>query len=297
MVRALRIEYPGALYHITTRGNKQENIYLSDEDRILFLEILSHVCMRCNWVCYAYCLMSNHYHLLVETPHGNLSKGMQLLNGIYTQKFNRTHRRVGHVFQGRFKGILVEKDNYLLELSRYIVLNPVRARMVVSADDWVWSSYLSTINQSAKPSWLSTDYLLSLFGQNLLEAIKQYQQFVKEGMAVNAPWDNLKNQIYLGSNCFVDDLQKKIEQGKKLLYIPQSQYMPVKGSLKEYENKSSNRDECITLAYATGQFSLAEIGEHFGLHYSWVSRIVKKQNRNRTVEQKARPDPLGLEGK
>ncbi|MDR3502202.1 MAG: transposase, partial [Legionella sp.] len=107
-----------------------------------------------NWICYAYCLMSNHYHLLVETAQGNLSKGMQLLNGIYTQKFNRRHSRVGHVFQGRFKGILVEKDNYLLELSRYIVLNPVRARMVVSAEDWIWSSYQSTINQSPKPSWL-----------------------------------------------------------------------------------------------------------------------------------------------
>ncbi len=252
MVRALRIEYPGALYHITSRGNKQENIYLSDDDRILFLEIFSQICMRCHWICYAYCLMSNHYHLLVETPHGNLSKGMQLLNGIYTQKFNRTHSRVGHIFQGRFKGILVEKDNYLLELSRYIVLNPARVRMVVSAEDWIWSSYQLTVNASPKPSWLSTGYLLSLFSQNLLKAIKKYQQFVAEGMTANAPWNNLKNQIYLGSDSFIDDMQKKVEQGKNLIYIPQSHYMPVKSSLKEYENKSSNRDECIRLAYATG---------------------------------------------
>ncbi len=275
MSRALRIEYPGALYHITSRGNKQENIYLSDEDRNLFLEIFSLICMRCNWICYAYCLMSNHYHLLIETPLGNLSKGMQLLNGIYTQKFNKTHSRVGHIFQGRFKGILVEKDNYMLELSRYIILNPVRAKMVVSAEDWSWSSYQSTINRLTKPSWLSTDSLLSLFGQNLLIAIEKYQQFVYEGMGVNAPWDNLKNQIYLGSDNFVDEMQKKIEQEKKLTYIPHSHYMPVKCSLNEYEKKSSNRDECIRLAYATGQFSLAEIGEYFGLHYSWVSRIVK----------------------
>ena len=157
MVRALRIEYPGALYHITSRGNKQENIYLTDEDKILFLEIFSHVCIRCNWICYAYCLMSNHYHLLIETPFGNLSKGMQLLNGIYTQKFNHIHSCVGHIFQGRFKAILVEKDSYLLELSRYIVLNPVRAKMVEAAVDWPWSSYQSTINQLTKPSWLSSD--------------------------------------------------------------------------------------------------------------------------------------------
>src|ERR1044072_5323982 len=118
MVRSLRIEYPGALYHITSRGDRQEAIYLTDEDRLLFLKILSEVCIRCHWVCYSYCLMTNHYHLLIETPQGNISKGMQLLNGMYTQKFNRSHKHVGHVFQGRFKAILVEKNNYLLELSR-----------------------------------------------------------------------------------------------------------------------------------------------------------------------------------
>lgn len=275
MVRSLRIEYPGALYHITSRGNKQENIYLSDDDRILFLEIFSQVCQRCNWVCYAYCLMSNHYHLLIETPFANLSKGMQLLNGIYTQKFNHSHSRVGHIFQGRFKGILVEKDNYLIELSRYIVLNPVRAKMVSSAKDWPWSSYPATINILTKPSWLSTDFMLSLFSQNKSIAILKYQQFVNEGVGNNAPWHNLKNQIYLGSENFVAEMQKKIEQEKEFTYIPQAHYMPVRCSLKEYENIASNRNECIRIAYASGQFSLAEIGEYFGLHYSWISRIVK----------------------
>jgi len=275
MVRALRVEYPGALYHITSRGNKQENIYLSEEDRLIFLEIFSQVCNRCNWLCYAYCLMSNHYHLLVETPLGNVSKGMQLLNGIYTQKFNQVHKRVGHIFQGRFKAILVEKDNYLLELSRYIVLNPVRARMVEAAGDWVWSSYHSTINQQIKPSWLCTDVVLSLLSKNLLLAIKEYPLFIQEGMGVNVPWDNLRNQIYLGSDKFVAQMQQKISPEKKLTYIPQPHYMPIKCSIKEYDKKSFHRDECIRLAYASGQFSLAEIGEYFGLHYSWVSRIVK----------------------
>ncbi|KTD75196.1 transposase [Legionella waltersii] len=274
MVRSLRIEYPGALYHITSRGNKKENIYLSDNDRVLFLDIFSKVSLKCSWVCYAYCLMSNHYHFLIETPLGNLSKGMQLLNGIYTQKFNQTHNRVGHIFQGRFKGILVEKDNYLLELSRYIVLNPVRAQMVFSVGDWPWSSYHSTINPLIKPSWLSTDLILSLFSQNLPIAIEKYQQYVCEGMEVHTLWDNLKNQIYLGSANFVNEMQKKVELEKKFTYIPQPHYMPVKCSLHEYEKKSSNRNDCIRLAYASGQFSLAEIGEYFGLHYSWISRIV-----------------------
>lgn len=275
MTRSLRIEYPGALYHITSRGNKQDNIYLSDKDRFLFLKIFSEVCFRCNWICYSYCLMTNHYHLLIETPLGNLSKGMQLLNGIYTQKFNLTHSRVGHLFQGRFKGILVEKENYLLELSRYIVLNPVRAKMVSSPVDWVWSSYHSTIGLLEKPSWLSTDFVLSLFNENSAIAMEKYKQFVQEGLMANAPWDDLKNQIYLGSESFVNATQKRIEQDKIMTYIPEPHYMPTKQSLNVFEEKSTNRNECIRLAYSSGQFSLAEIGEYFGLHYSWISRIVK----------------------
>lgn len=147
MARPLRIEFSGALYHITARGNARQDIYLTDDDREQFLEILQRVKDRHQWQCHAYCLMSNHYHLLIETQVPSLSKGMKLLNGTYTQSFNRTHHRVGHVFQGRFKGILVEKDSYLLELARYIVLNPVRAGMVRSAKDWAWSSYRATAGQ------------------------------------------------------------------------------------------------------------------------------------------------------
>ncbi len=140
MSRPMRLEFPNALYHVTSRGNAQQNIYLCDADRQQFLNVLEHVCQRYNWVVHAYCLMSNHYHLLIETPDANLSKGMRQLNGLYTQDFNRTHKRVGHVYQGRYKAILVEKQAYLLELARYIVLNPVRAEMVRSAKDWKWSS-------------------------------------------------------------------------------------------------------------------------------------------------------------
>jgi len=129
MSRPMRLEFPNALYHVTSRGNAQQNIYLTDADRQQFLNVLNHVCQRYNWVVHAYCLMSNHYHLLIETPDGNLSKGMRQLNGLYTQDFNRAHKRVGHVYQGRYKAILVEKQAYLLELARYIVLNPVRAEM------------------------------------------------------------------------------------------------------------------------------------------------------------------------
>ena len=141
MARPLRIEFSGALYHITSRGDRREAIYEDDDDRELFLGTLSEVVERFNWLCHSYCLMTNHYHLVVETPDANLSKGMRHLNGVFTQATNRRHRRSGRLFQGRFKGILVDKESYLLELSRYVVLNPVRAGMVKRPEDWHWSSY------------------------------------------------------------------------------------------------------------------------------------------------------------
>jgi putative transposase len=136
MSRPLRIEFAGGLYHVTSRGDGREAIFLTEEDRRLFLSVLSEVVRDFNWAVHAYCLMDNHYHLLIETPDGNLSKGMRQLNGVYTQRFNRQHGRVGHVFQGRYKAIIVQKESYLLKLARYVVLNPVRARMVRSPAEW-----------------------------------------------------------------------------------------------------------------------------------------------------------------
>ena len=140
MTRPLRLAYPGALYHVTTRGNARQAIYTDDQDHSTFLAVLAAVVMRSQWLCHAYCLMDNHYHLLIETPQGNLSAGMRQLNGVYTQRFNRRHTRVGHVFQGRFKAILVERENYLLELCRYVVLNPVRAGLISEWKQypWIW---------------------------------------------------------------------------------------------------------------------------------------------------------------
>ena len=155
MARPLRLELSGGLYHVTARGDGREDIYLGDADREVWLEVLGQVCRRFNWVCHAWCQMSNHYHLLLETPEANVATGMRQLNGVYTQRFNRAHRRVGHVFQGRHKAILGERDSYLLELARYVVLNPLRAKLVKRLDAWPWSSYLATSGQSAVPGWLS----------------------------------------------------------------------------------------------------------------------------------------------
>jgi len=157
MARPLRIEFEGAVYHVTSRGNAREDIFLSDSDREMFLKTLAHVVDRFGWVCHAYYLMGNHYHLMIETPQANLSRGMRQLNGIYTQRFNREYHRVGHVFQGRFKSILVEKDAYLLELSRYIVRNPVAAGMVNDVTAWPWSSYRATAGDISAPGFLRVD--------------------------------------------------------------------------------------------------------------------------------------------
>src|SRR4029077_3795976 len=138
------LEFANAVYHLTSRGNARQGIFFNDGDRELFLQTLAHVVSRYNWICRAYCLMANHYHLLVETPKANLSIGMRQLNGIYTQSFNRRHNRVGHLFQGRFKAILVQRDSHLLELCRYIVLNPARVKSSAKASTWKWSSYRAT---------------------------------------------------------------------------------------------------------------------------------------------------------
>ncbi|MFT3733508.1 MAG: transposase [Rhodocyclaceae bacterium] len=146
---------------------------------MLWLEVFAQVCECFCWVCHAYCLMSNHYHLLIETPEGNLSAGMRQLNGVYTQRFNRVHGRVGHVFQGRFKGVVVERDAYLLELARYIVLNPVRARMVSDVGDWPWSSYRAMLGVDACPTWLNARGLLAAFGVRPSGARARYIDFVR----------------------------------------------------------------------------------------------------------------------
>ena len=274
MSRPLRIEFAHGLYHVTSRGDGREDIYLEDADRKLFLEVLSEACERFNWLIHAYCLMDNHYHLLVETPDGNLSKGMRQLNGVYTQRFNRKHKQVGHVFQGRYKAIIVQKDSYLAELARYIVRNPVRAQMVRSAKDWPWSSYRATADLVLGPDWLATNPTLSFFGQRKTQAVEAYRAFVAAGKNQASPWAKLKNQIYLGTDAFVEKMQRKVEAGQDLSEVPTAQRRQIAKPLAYYARKHLDRDEAIVQAYASGGYGMKEIGDHFGLHYSRVSRII-----------------------
>jgi REP element-mobilizing transposase RayT len=275
MSRPIRLEFPDALYHITSRGDRREDIYDDDADREAFLKIFSKVIEQNNWYCYSYCLMSNHYHLLVQTPDANLSKGMHQLNGIYTQYYNRRHGLTGHLFQGRYKSILVDQDAYLLELSRYIVLNPVKAGMVKSVEKWVWSSYRAMVGMTSSPEWLSSEFLLSQFSKQRKTAIKRYRQFVSEGLKNSSIWHQLSNQVYLGDKAFVDRVQKYLPNDNGDIQIPKIQRRPVARSLAEYESESDSRNSAIKVAYASGAYSYQDIGSYFGLHFTRVGVIVR----------------------
>ena len=275
MSRPLRLEFPDALYHITSRGDRREDIYDDDADREAFLKIFSKVIEQNNWYCYSYCLMSNHYHLLVQTPDANLSKGMRQLNGIYTQYYNRSHGLTGHLFQERYKSILVDQDVYLLELSRYIVLNPVKAGMVKGVEKWVWSSYRAMVGMTPSPEWLSSEFLLSQFSKQRKTAIKRYRQFVSEGLKNSSIWHQLSNQVYLGDKAFVDRVQKYLPNDSGDIQIPKIQRRPVARSLAEYESESDSRNSAIKVAYASGAYSYQDIGSYFGLHFTRVGVIVR----------------------
>jgi putative transposase len=273
MARPLRVEFPGAVYHLTSRGNDRQKIFLNDTDRELFLETLGQVVSRYGWICHAYCLMSNHYHLLVETPKANLSIGMRQLNGLFTQTFNRRHHRVGHLFQGRFKAILIEKESYLLELCRYIVLNPLRVKSRIDPVSWKWSSYRATAGLEPKPPFLSTDWLLGQFGRSRSVAQKRYRQFVREGRE-NRPWEEITGQIYLGSEKFIEKHMAEDEQIKE---IPRAQRRPIRPRLDQLFAR--NRNTAILQAYREHGYRLHEIAAHLGLHYATVSRKLRVMER------------------
>ena len=279
MVRPLRIEYSGALYHVTSRGDRQEAIYEDDDDRQMFLTLLGEVVTRCQWLCYAYCLMGNHYHLVLETPEGNLAKGMRHLNGVYTQRSNRRHGRVGHLFQGRYKAILVDSEAYLLALSRYVVLNPVRAGMVKTPAAWPWSSFQAMTGHATSPAWLSTDGLLAQFAQRRASARCRYRQFVMEGIGQESIWNDLHRQIFLGDDQFVKRMQAHRDDVSLDVNIPKAQRRPPARALEEIAADYRDREQAMVAAYATGEFSYQQLAEYFAVHFTTVGRIVRSHRR------------------
>lgn len=272
MARPLRIEFPGALYHVTSRGNARDPIFFTDADRRSFLHILGEVVQRYRWVCHAYCLMTNHYHLLVETPEANLSRGMRQVNGLYTQRFNRAHERVGHLLQGRFGAVLVERETHLLELSRYVVLNPVRAGLTDSAEAYPWSSLRATLGLAPVPDWLVTGALLARFGSRV-----RYLEFVREGAGQGSLWAGLRSGV-LGSDGFVEFVVRHIGQRAGEIEFPRRERLvrrePLETLFPPIVTASvALRNRRIRELVWSGRYSAAEIARHLGLHGSTVSRI------------------------
>jgi len=287
MSRPLRIQYAGAIYHLTSRGNAHADIFLDDTDREIFLAALAVVVERFSWRVYAYCLMGNHYHLLAETPQPNLSRGMRWLNGVYTQRFNRRHERAGHIFQGRFKAILVERDSYPLELARYIVLNPVRAGATRAPDAWRWSSYRATAGEAAVPTWLNVGWILDQFGDGRAAAWRRYREFVAAGLDRPPPWRNLRGQVFLGTEAFVQALAPRLAQSQDATETPRSQRLVHRPALASLLPRSSGNDRfernaAIRDAHLRHAYTLAEIAREAGLSYATVSRIANQATREST---------------
>jgi REP element-mobilizing transposase RayT len=280
MARPLRIEYDGAVYHVTSRGNDRKAIYKDDEDRAAFLDILAETNRKFNWLCHAYCLMNNHYHLIIETPDGNLSKGMRQLNGVYTQAYNRQHGRVGHIFQGRYKAILVEKESHLLEACRYVVLNPVRAKATTHPEQWQWSSYRATSGRAKPHRCLTTDWGLGQFGSRQKEAARRYREFVEAGIGQETIWKKVKGQGILGEEDFVAGLVGYMKGQRDIQEIPKNQRFVNRPKLADIFDQETNpgktdRNKNIREALESHGYSQREIADHLGMHYSSISRLMR----------------------
>jgi REP element-mobilizing transposase RayT len=292
--RPLRLEFEGAVWHVTSRGNDRRPVFRDDRDREAFLSVLGRTVGLFRWRLHAFVLMRNHYHLLVETPEPTLSRGMRQLNGLFTQAFNRRHRRAGHVFQGRFRSILVERDAHLLELCRYLALNPVRAKAAKSARDFPWSSFGATAGLAPTPPWLETDWTLRQFGSRRATAQEAFRRFVADAAgAAYEPWKQLRGQIYLGSGDFLANVERRAA-GREATEIPRRQRRPretpLDGIVRETVgllgvsldemNRHPRRHvtERRLLAHTLrtrGLFRLEEIGAVLGVKAAQASSLVR----------------------
>jgi REP element-mobilizing transposase RayT len=286
MARPLRIEYPGAFYHTINRGNAGEKIFKNKGDRKKFLEYVEKAVERFSIIIHAYCLMDTHYHILMETPEPNLSVAVQWINVSYAVYFNKKHQRNGHLFQGRFKAILIDADEYLKELSRYIHLNPVRAKVVATPSDYPWTSYHAFIGKEKKPDWLETEWLLSQFGRRRKDAVRSYKSYVEqvEATALRNPHKEVVGGLILGDRAFVEWIKEAFLSARnEEEEIPQLRELKPRPSLEsivevvgdemrcsEEEilekglNNNIGREMAIYLARDLSGTSCKALGKYFG---------------------------------
>jgi len=288
MSRSLRISYPGAFYHITSRGNEQKAVFKSSRDRGKFLEYLESAVKRYDAIIHTYCLMDNHYHLLLETPSGNLSRIMAHINGAYTNYFNTKRERAGHLFQGRYKAILVEADEYAQELSRYIHLNPVRAKIVQLPEEYEWTSYGYYIGKKKAPEWLRMDFILGYFGKKLSEAQKGYKIFVS--IMIDKQYENplkdVTSSTILGTQGFIGFIKEKyLSDQKEDKGLPALKALARKATIEDISNEvdKSIKDDKKLARNIKIYFSrrltgerLDDIGRYFGIGGSGVCQMGRR---------------------
>jgi REP element-mobilizing transposase RayT len=289
LARQLRIEFPGAFYHVTSRGNEKKAVFHSTRDREKYLSYLESAYDRYGAIIHVYCLMENHYHLLLETPRGNLSQVLHHINGAYTTYFNIKRNRSGHLFQGRFKGILVDKEAYCKELSRYIHLNPVRAGIVKTPLEYPWSSYRYYIGKTKKPQWLATEFVLEDFGGEGRVGFRRYREYVErvETKELRDPFKSVIVSTFLGGEDFINRIRMEYLEKKKIdkRNIPAIKIVLKGPSLEEIEKGASKRlgrnhpffkKVCIYLSHQYSGLGLNEIGTYWGMKGSAISQLSRR---------------------
>lgn len=266
------------MYHVASRGNWGKSIFTDDQDREIFLELLFDTIERYNLICHGYCLMGNHYHLLIETPDSNLSNGMAWLNREYSRKNNKRHGRRGHLFQGRYKAILVEKDEHFIELTRYLALNPVRAYLVDNPGKWNWSSYALIINGSLPREHICEEFALSFFSSDKRQARILLREFVEEE-SNHLEYCETDEEIVFGSQKFKEEVNAHIKEEEAFLGVPKKQRFTCRPTLDEIfcgEYSRTERDERLHEAVVNYGYKLKEVADHLGIHYTTISKILKK---------------------
>lgn len=286
MSRPLRIEFPGATYHITSRGNRRADIFLDAQDRRRMLDVVAEAMERHDAEVFAFCQMGNHYHLVLRTRRANVSRVMRHVNGEYARAFNLRHSLDGHLFQRRFHSVLVDGDAYLMELCRYVELNPVRAGLVARAEDWMWSSFRTNTGMASPPIWLATDELHRCVLRRDIAtpedrrlACRAYAQLVEDGLGAN-PWTTgLHHEIFLGDDAFVASIQSRVDDPAcRNVEIPISQ----RGAAADWRQRrasTASRAEEFRIAYAEGGLTMPQIARQAALSVSRISRLIARAER------------------
>lgn len=309
MSRPLRIQYPDAWYHVMNRGRRGEKVFEGKNDYNAFVDLLKELDEDYKVNIVAYCLMSNHYHLLMQTPEANISRSMRHLNGVYTQRFNRMHLCDGQLFRGRYKCVLVDADSYLLELVRYIHRNPLEAGIVTTLDKYTWSSHKGYLSGAKKWDWLHKNYILSLFSRNKAESVRRYKQFVSKETPeeINQIFSGRTLATIIGTKSFVEKIKGRFFANKTHEEVPGSRFLApdvdtIIGEVCKYYKTSTNelllsrrghfnepRNTAIYLIRHLRNDTLKDVGKFFGIvKNSTISSIDRRLKREMIRDKKIR---------